>query len=395
MNKIKCNENVKNKFLIIFLLFYIIIIFIFIFFEIINPYINLEKELNKIIEINNNTIQIQRFKKVNNPKISIISPIYNREKYLFRFLKNIQYQTFKDIEIIFVDDKSIDNSCKMIEEFKKTDKRIILIINKKNKGTFISRNLGVLYSKGKYVFLPDPDDMINKSILKLCYKYSEKYNFELIRFNIYKRNGKSSFNNNKYIQKPIYQPELSIHMFYGNNELQIIDYYIHNKFIKKDCFLRALNRLNKFYYNMYITIWEDTIISYILYREAKSYYFIKKIGYYYLKNSQSITKNMFKISELKLKFIFIFLKIVFENSKNNKYEKDMSNALFTELNRNLNIAYTLSTLSFISLSSNLVFYLNVIKMYISSLYITKENKNHLRLFKNIIKNIYIKNKYKK
>ena len=140
--------------------------------------------------------------------------------------------------------------------------------------------------------------------------------------------------NNKYLQKAIYQPELSIYMFYGKNELQIIDYYIHNKLIKKECYIRALNSLNNFYYNMYITIWEDTIMSYFLYREAKSYYFLSIIGYYYVKNSQSITKNMFKISELKLKFIFIFLKIVFENSKNNKYEKDMSNALFRELNQN-------------------------------------------------------------
>ena len=66
-------------------------------------------------------------------------------------------------------------------------------------------------------------------------------------------------------------------MFYGNNKLQIIDYYIHNKFIKKDCFLRALNILNKCYYNMYTKFWEDTINCYILYREAKSYYFIKHL----------------------------------------------------------------------------------------------------------------------
>ena len=72
--------------------------------------------------------ELKNFIKKKNPKISVISPIVNRERYLFRFLRSIQHQNFKDIEIIFVDDCSKDNSIKTIEEFQKKDKRLILIL---------------------------------------------------------------------------------------------------------------------------------------------------------------------------------------------------------------------------------------------------------------------------
>ena len=94
----------------------------------------------------NSNIVIKKFKKRDKPKISIITDIYNREKFLSRFLKNLQYQNFKDIEIIFVDDFSKDNSVNIIKEFQKRDKRIVLIRNKKNRGTFIARNIGVVMS---------------------------------------------------------------------------------------------------------------------------------------------------------------------------------------------------------------------------------------------------------
>ena len=125
---------------------------------------------------NENTNIIKKFKKANNIKVSIISPIYNRQKFIKRFLKSVQFQNFKDIEIILVDDKSTDNSISIIEEYKKRDKRIILIKNKKNRGLFITRNIGLLSSKGKYIIIPDPDDILSQDYIKNCYNYAEKYN---------------------------------------------------------------------------------------------------------------------------------------------------------------------------------------------------------------------------
>ena len=68
-----------------------------------------------------------KFKKSKSPKISIISPIYNQEKYLHRYLMSIQNQEFVDLEIILIDDLSNDNTLKVIEELKEFDERIILL----------------------------------------------------------------------------------------------------------------------------------------------------------------------------------------------------------------------------------------------------------------------------
>ena len=126
-----------------------------------NPffYIKLQFEYKKIEDYllfcnNNNNNKLKKKinnKKFNNPKISIISPVYNSEKFILRFLKSIENQNFFNIEIILVDDCSIDKSIKIIENYKVNDNRIILIKNKKNKGTFINRNIGLLFSKGKYL----------------------------------------------------------------------------------------------------------------------------------------------------------------------------------------------------------------------------------------------------
>jgi cellulose synthase/poly-beta-1,6-N-acetylglucosamine synthase-like glycosyltransferase len=110
--------------------------------------------IKKYFKLCNNKILINRKKYKYNkfPKVSIISPIFNRENYILRFLRSVQNQKFNDIEIIFIDDCSEDNSVKFIEEYQKQDERIILIKNKKNKGTLISRNIGALNSKGKLIF---------------------------------------------------------------------------------------------------------------------------------------------------------------------------------------------------------------------------------------------------
>ena len=121
---------------------------------------------------NGKLINNKKYKKTNNPKISIISPVHDREKYILRFLRSIQNQFFDSLEIIFVDDCSTDNSTKIIEKYQKDDERIILLKHKKNKGTLISRNDGTLFSKGEYLMFTDPDDLLLERILfKIFYDF--------------------------------------------------------------------------------------------------------------------------------------------------------------------------------------------------------------------------------
>ena len=355
-------------------------------------YLNIKYEIirnERYLSLYTNKLRkINKYKKSFTPKISIISPIYNSEKFLLRLLKSIQNQNILDIEIIMVDDFSIDNSVKLIEKYKKEDNRIVLIKNKKNKGTFINRNIGVLFSKGKYIILPDPDDILSKNIINFCYKFAEKYNYEIVRYKLYLGNDKIHLNEivKVHKNKPIYQPKLSTYIFYGINELEIIDFGLCNKFFKREVYIKAINLLKKAYFNKYLLYSEDSLINYMIYRTAKSFFFLKKIGYYYVHNYVSITNNLFSKSELKIKNELYFLKIIFKFSKNNNYQKDISNLL---LNRFLQKRLIDKTFSY---NSSIIYYFhNIIKNYLDNKFITNNNKNFLKIYKKIIENIKFKN----
>ena len=180
-------------------------------------------DLNKYYEICNKGILInkKKYKKYIIPKISIISPVYNNEKFILRFLRSIQNQLFENIEIIFVDDFSKDNTIKIIEDCQKKDKRITLIKQKKNKGTLKSRNIGALKAKGEYLIFPDSDDILSNDILKKCYNIAKRYNYDLIRFIFYRKN-KNYINRIFFLyNNSIYPPQLLI--FVIN---LLIEYYI-------------------------------------------------------------------------------------------------------------------------------------------------------------------------
>lgn len=341
----------------------------------------------KLCDNNKFKIDEKVYKKVNNPKVSIISPIFNRERFIIRLFNSIRYQKFEDIEIILIDDYSTDNSVNIIKKLMKNDKRIILLKNRKTKGTLISRNIGSIYSKGKYLIFPDPDDIISKDILRICYKVSEKYNYEIIKFNLYL--GNKELHYEKYSHDKanieIYQPELSMHCFYGGDELKVIDSNLANKFIKKETYLRALNIISKFYLNEYMISMEDSMINFILHRTARSLYYIKTIGYYYIKHSQSITNNEFNLSFLRIKFGFLYLKLLLEYTKNVKYEKDIINILFNRLNKKIPIQ-TLSSFN----GLNYKFLYNIINIFLSNKFVPTINKKIFSDLKNNIKNYYKK-----
>jgi len=388
-NKKKINLFKKIFIIIIFFCFNNIISFIYLFdFYIKNEILKIEMYFKYC---KNNIKKILKFKKINNPKISVISPVYNREKFIPRFIGSLQKQNFKEIEIILIDDKSIDNSAELIEKYKKEDKRIVLIKNKKNRGTFVSRNLGILLSKSKYVIIPDPDDIISKEIITICYNYGEKYNYDIIRFISYEGHGEIISEDfvKFHTNRPIYQPELSTYMYYGNRELEIIDFYINDKLINKKTYIEALNSINIFYFKFYMTLMEDTLMNYLLYRTAKSLYFMKKIGYRYMRTSESISNKIFMLSTIRIKFVFNYIKIIFDFSKNSKYEKDMFNFLFNRITKNFNIINVLSELNF---NNDFYFYYEIINRIINCIYISNENMNLLYKLKEIIEQ---KNPFKK
>ena len=127
---------------------------------------------------------------INKPKISFISPIFNKEKYLQSLILCFQHQYIKEFEIIFIDDGSSDNSVKIINDFIKIDHRIKLIKNKINKGTLYSRIQGVFISKGEYLMFVDPDDYIFPKGLYNSYNFIKTKNLSIVQFCSIKKKNK-------------------------------------------------------------------------------------------------------------------------------------------------------------------------------------------------------------
>ena len=116
-----------------------------------------------------------------NPKISVIIPVYNTEEYVRDAIMSIVNQTLKEIEIIVVNDGSTDNSLQIIKELAKSDTRI-QVYSQENKGQAIARNYGFKKAKGRYLYFMDSDDLLEKEAFSHCYEKCEKEKLDFVFF---------------------------------------------------------------------------------------------------------------------------------------------------------------------------------------------------------------------
>ena len=116
-----------------------------------------------------------------NPVVSVIVPVYNVEKYLSDCLTSIQSQTFKDIEIICVDDGSTDSSLDILRQAAEADPRIQVLVQK-NAGLSAARNAGIHAARGKYLYYIDSDDMLELDALQFLVERTEEYDLDCILF---------------------------------------------------------------------------------------------------------------------------------------------------------------------------------------------------------------------
>ena len=131
---------------------------------------------------------------------------------------------------------------------------------------------------------------------------------------------------------------------------------------------------------------EDLLINHIIYMTANSFYCLKEIGYYYIRNNKSITKNI--IFKLKIKSFFINLKLVFEYYKNIKYERDIINVIFNIIKNDNDFNIKNNYMNFKNIyhyNDSLIIYNDIINKYLNCEYITDENKKILFNFKNYLK----------
>lgn len=127
------------------------------------------------------------------PKVSVIFPIFNNEKYLKKCIQSVVDSSLKEIEIILIDDGSTDNAPNIIDEFVKSDNRI-KAVHKKNEGSAAGRNDGIDMATGEYIAFVESDDCVEPNIYEILYGRAKEVDADIVKcgFN-YIVNGKKDF----------------------------------------------------------------------------------------------------------------------------------------------------------------------------------------------------------
>lgn len=241
-------------------------------------------------------------------KLSIIVPVYNVEKYLPKCLESLIKQTLKDIEIICVNDGSMDNSLAILKEFASKDSRIRIIDNQ-HQGVAKTRNTGIEQSTGEYIGFVDSDDYIDIDFFEKLYNSATKSNSDIAIASILKHKNFFNIYNAKYtkeetaitIQDKIKLCEDKKHFFfYAWNKIY------HSGFIKENNIKFSEGQ-----------IYEDVMFA------IKALYYSNKIisvygtKYHYIEHENSLTKYKDKTGEKEHDLIKAYSELQeFCNSKN-------------------------------------------------------------------------------
>lgn len=114
--------------------------------------------------------------------ISVIIPLYNTARYLSEALQSVLAQTYRDFELICIDDRSTDDTATILATFQKKDDRIKILANEEHLGAAVSRNKGLKEAQGKYVIFLDGDDIFDEEMLEKAYHAMERYDADIVMF---------------------------------------------------------------------------------------------------------------------------------------------------------------------------------------------------------------------
>lgn len=231
---------------------------------------------------------------MNKELISVIIPIYNCEKYIGRCIESILNQTYKNFEIICIDDGSTDSSLNIISTYEnKIDRKRIIVKSIKNSGPSIARNEGIKIANGKYITFVDSDDMLNEKYLEVLYKIAKIKDIKIVRCNYKIFNKKGEFKNSEYNSQ---DKLLEKNSFFEHEMFEsIIWNTVWGELIDSE-----LVRHIKFDENK--RIGEDLFFNINIYEQVEKIYYTNERLYYYFENNLGITK---KFSEENIKRNFI------------------------------------------------------------------------------------------
>lgn len=214
--------------------------------------------------------------------VSIIVPVYNVEEYIDKCIESIVLQTYKNIEIILVDDGSKDMSAEKCDKWEKKDKRI-KIIHKNNGGLSDARNVGIEECHGDYIVFVDSDDYIEKEMIEILYDRIQKNDCDISICDFYITENNSDLEQNNYNKSEfIVEGEKKFNYLY--NEYSMVTVVAWNKMYNKKIFEDIRYPVGKLH--------EDEFIICDILNKANKIYYIMKPLYHYVQRKSSIMATM-------------------------------------------------------------------------------------------------------
>lgn len=216
-------------------------------------------------------------------KISVIVPIFNSEKYLNRCIESILCQTYKNIEVILVDDGSTDNSGRICDLYKNKNSNI-QVIRKCNGGQSSARNKGIEIATGDYIAFVDSDDWIANDIYEYCINLSEATNSDVVDFKcIFTKGENTNPQQNCDFNIKIVEDKEILRDYLLRGQTEKAPFSPCRKLYKSNLFTKIRFPEGK--------INEDISTNYKVLMNCKRIVHTDKIGYFYFQNSISTTRN--------------------------------------------------------------------------------------------------------
>lgn len=268
--------------------------------------------------------------------VSVIVPVYNMESYLERCMDSLVNQTLKDIEIIVINDGSVDNSLKILNKYKKKYPEKVQIINQQNAGISVARNNGLKLATGKYVGFVDSDDFVDLNMFKHLYDECNKTDADIMVCN-YK---KYYTDTEKYDLVDVVKNIHCNNLYEEPSLINSIYYAPWNKLYKRSLFDDILFPVNKKY--------EDINAILKVFLKAKNIGKLDEYLYFYRINSsgETLTINK-KISDI----VYILKDLVVWCKKLSKYsllESELEKLCVNSLFYYLILSYQLNDKNYIN-----------------------------------------------
>ena len=254
------------------------------------------------------------------------------------------------------------------------DKRIIFIKNSINKGQFYTRNKAVLFSKGEFILIIDPDDFLLNNIIIKSYMTSKCYNLDIVNYHHMVGNiTNNTFFKKKNISGIFFQPEIKNIFFVYQ------DRYLWDKLIKRIIFIKSIYFMKDNFRKERFSIHNDDTACFGLFRIANSYGFLEQIGYFYNRGNENSTHKqnyLPKNINERYRSLFTIMKYYYEQTDNNTYEKIMGGYNFYKLRFTYRYKNKINFLT-----KDFDYLIEILDIYINSPYFTYHQKKSFKKFK--------------